>query len=223
MAVMGRTIRTRSIRTQAALAAVIVAGTCAGPALADCAPAKLVRIVTSLVPRGEPPGFQHKPKVQYRLGNGRTRLEEQPDPAEGVHLLLITDAPWVWTIDLVSKTGTVDRDTDVPSVVHVPVFSEDGLPKEITQLEFGCEAEFIASPGTTHDRLETSNGVAIKHSVVSGKWKVTLVVREGSDLPHSALLSENGKVVAAIRYHSYETLEQVPEGLFAPPEGIAIK
>ena len=59
--------------------AILFMSAIAGPALADCAPAKPVRIVTSLVPpRGEPAGFAHKPKIQYRLGNGRTRIEEAP-------------------------------------------------------------------------------------------------------------------------------------------------
>jgi hypothetical protein len=194
-----------------------------GPALADCAPAKLVRMVTSLVALGEPADFRHKPKVQYRLGNGRTRLEEQPDPEEGVHLLLITDAPMAWTIDLVSKSGTVQRDTDVPSVVRAPIFSEDEVPKEIQQVEFGCEAEFIASPGTSHSVQVTSRGTVLKHSIVSGKWKLTLGVSEDSGVPKLVLLLKDGKTVAAIRYHSYEILEQVPEGLFAPPAGIAIQ
>jgi hypothetical protein len=216
-------LKTKSVPTVAAFAGLFAAMACAGPAFADCAPPKLIRMVTSLVAIGVAPGFQNKSKVQYRLGNGRTRLEEQPDPEEGVHLLLITDAPMAWTIDLVTQTGTVDRDTDVPSVVRAPVFSDDKLPKEIQQLEFGCEADFIASPDTTHARMESTKVEAMKHSVVSGKWKATLFVPEGSTVPHSAMLSENGKVVAAIRYHSYETLEQVPEGLFAPPVGITIK
>ena len=42
-----------------------------GPALADCAPAKLVRMVTSLVALGEPADFRHKPKVPARSGGGR--------------------------------------------------------------------------------------------------------------------------------------------------------
>ena len=84
----------------------IVGQALAEPASVDCAPAKLVRMVTSLVPVNEKPDFRHKPKITYRLGNGRTRLEEEPDPAQGVHLLFITDTPMVWTIDLASKSGT---------------------------------------------------------------------------------------------------------------------
>jgi hypothetical protein len=54
-------------------------------------------------------------------------------------------------------------------------------------------------------------------------WVLTIFTREGSDVPMGAILSENDKAVGAIRYLSYQTLETVPEGLFAPPPGIAIK
>jgi hypothetical protein len=66
-------------------------------------------------------------------------------------------------------------------------------------------------------------GVAMKHWIRSGSWKFTILTREGSDRPIGAVLSENDRGVGAIRYVSYQTLETVPEGLFAPPAGIAFK
>ena len=41
--------------------------------------------------------------------------------------------------------------------------------------------------------------------------------------PMAAMLSENGKVISAIRYLGYETFDTVPEGLFAPPPGVEIR
>ena len=35
---------------------------------------------------------------------------------------------------------------------------------------------------------------------------------QGSDRPIAAMLSENDKVVGAIRYVAYQTMESVPEG-----------
>lgn len=196
-----------------------------GPAFsADCAPEKLVRMVTRNVSPGIPAGsFATKPKIMYRLGNGLTRLEEQLDPDENVQLLIITDAPRAWHIDLVAKEGVTAVDPDDPPKVGMPVFSELDLPKEILAVEYGCELQFMKDAATTHERLETKSGVGMKHSIRSGKWKLTLATRESSETPMAAMLSENDKVVGAILYLSYQLLESAPEGLFAPPPGIAIK
>jgi hypothetical protein len=67
------------------------------------------------------------------------------------------------------------------------------------------------------------NGVAMKHWIRSGNWKLTIFTREGSDVPMGAILSENDKAIGAIRYVSYQTLDSVPDGLFAPPSGIAVE
>jgi hypothetical protein len=62
-----------------------------GPAFAaDCAPEKLVRMVTQNMSPGIPAdSFAAKPKVTYRLGNGRLRQEEQYDAGEDVQWLSI--------------------------------------------------------------------------------------------------------------------------------------
>jgi hypothetical protein len=206
-------------------AAMLFALAIGSPAFAaDCAPEKLMRIVTQNLSPGIPAdSFGAKPKVMYRLGNGRLREEEQYDAEENVQLLSIVDAPRAWQIDLVAKTGETMVDDEVPPRLSAPVFSEVELPKEILAVEYGCEGQFMQDADTTHERLETKNGVAMKHSIRSGKWKLTLVTRENSEKPMAAMLSENDKVIGNIRYLSYQVLESVPDGLFTPPPGIAIK
>jgi hypothetical protein len=136
---------------------------------------------------------------------------------------VITNAPDVWSIDLNAKLGKHAVDTDEPSRVRAPLFSDEGIPSEIAAVEMGCEIDFINRVAVTHDRLETKNGVAIKHSIHSGLWKLTVVTRDTERLPLAALLSLDGKVVKSIRYLSYEVLEAVPDGLFEPPPGISLK
>jgi hypothetical protein len=195
-----------------------------GAASADCVPARPVKITTVNITPGIPAGdFRGKPKVFYRLGNGKTRIEEQPDPAQGIHALYIIDAPNYWVINLLNKTGVAGRDDATPSIVYASVFEDPALPDAIKALEFGCEQQFIAHPDTTQESRETASGGAIKHSVVSGKWKATLATREGSEVPVGAILSEGGKVVMAIRYIDYEWLESLPEDLFTPPDGITFE
>ena len=190
---------------------------------AECAPEKMVRIETRNVSPGLAAGdFAGLPKVLYRIGNGRLRLEEQPDPRMNVQLLFLINAPDSWSIDLEKKIGEHVVDTAESKTVHAPVFADEGLPKEVAAIEFGCEDAFVKDPATIHARLETSNGVVRKHSVISGPWKATLAYREGAVRPHSAVLSKDGKVVMGIEYVSYTTVERVPDGFFAPPPDIAI-
>jgi hypothetical protein len=102
-----------------------------GTAFADCAPEKLVRMETQNNSPGIPAdSFARKSKIMYRIGNGRTRLEEQHDPADNAQWLIITDAPRLWHIDLVSKSGETAVDDEIPPKVTFPVFSEETLPKE---------------------------------------------------------------------------------------------
>jgi hypothetical protein len=195
----------------------------AGPVFAQCAPEKMVRVETRNVTPGLPAGdFAALPKVLYRLGNGRLRLEEQPDPRMGVQLLFLINAPDSWSIDLEKKVGEHVVDTAESKTVHAPVFADEGLPKEVTAIEFGCEDAYVKDPATIHARQETSNGVVLKYSVISGPWKATLAYREGAVRPHSALLSKDGKVVMAIKYVSYQTVNEVPDGFFAPPADVQI-
>jgi hypothetical protein len=195
----------------------------AGTAFAECAPPKMVRIETRNVTPGLPAGdFAGLPKVMYRLGNGRVRFEEQPDPRMGVQLLYVIDAPDSWSIDLQKKVGEHAVDEADTKTLRAPLFADEGIPKEISAIEFGCEDAFVKDPATIHGQLKTSNGIALRHSVVSGSWKATLVYREGATRPHSALLSKDDKVVMAIRYVSYETVEHVPDGFFAPPADVQI-
>jgi hypothetical protein len=140
----------------------------------------------------------------------------------GVQLLFLIDAPNSWSIDLEKKVGEHAIDEAESKTVHAPVFADEGLPKEVAAIEFGCEDAFIKDPATIHARLETSNGVALKYSVVSGPWKATLAYGEGAERPRSAVLSKDGKVVMAIKYVSYDTVPVVPEGFFAPPADVRI-
>jgi hypothetical protein len=195
-----------------------------GEARAVCSPEKLLKIVTlNESPALEGDSFARKPKTLYRLGNGKVRLEEELDPKLNVHFLMIANAPDVWFMDLVARKAQTTKDDANPSIVHAPVFAEDGLPDAILALEFGCEAQFIAHADTQHERLETKNGVALKHSVQSGPWKATLTTREGSDRPVAALLSNKGKVQMIVRYLSYEVLDGLGVGLFSPPDGLTIE
>jgi len=207
---------------QLTVAALIAAAVPAHAGL--CAPEKLVRIVTrDMTPGIDQQSFAATPKVLYRLGSRQLRLEEQMDPAMNLHGLIVVDAPNTWMIDLVSKSAQLIVDPDPTPDVHSPIFADESIPQALQELEFGCEAAFIAHPDTGHEQSKAANGTATKHFIRSGPWKLTLVTREGIEGPQMALLLKDEKVVQAIRYASYQVLDEVPAGLFAVPAGIEIR
>jgi hypothetical protein len=107
--------------------------------------------------------------------------------------------------------------------VRAPLFDDAELPADLLAVEVGCELEFIAQPQTTHEPAGSGDKTGQKHFKESGPWRLTLLTRSGESTPMAAMISKDGKVVAAIRYRSYEFLDAVPVGLFALPDGIAIR
>lgn len=212
---------TRAIRT---LLFAALAGALAAPAaFAECSPPKPVKITTvNASPRQTSDSFARKPKVIYRQGKGKARLEEQLDTDKEVQMLIVVDMPKAWYIELVSRTARFVTDDDPKSRLTLPLISDNALPPELLSLEYGCEAEFIADPKTTHEKTTTSSGVALKHSRTSGPWKLTLATREDSGRPVALVLTRDGKVETAIQYLGYETLESLPDGLFAPPADVKV-
>jgi hypothetical protein len=66
----------------------------------------VTRIVTRyLSPVIQPGSFGAKPKTLYIASDGYSRTEEEPDPEQGVHGLIIVSEPDVWMINLFDHTG----------------------------------------------------------------------------------------------------------------------
>lgn len=97
--------------------------------------------------------FASKPKVFYRSGTRYCRIEEAPDPDQGVHNLMIVSEPDYWTVNLLTKTARHAIDTGPTFNCHLSIFaygapgSMDEETKEIRELEFGQEIEFFKARG----------------------------------------------------------------------------
>src|SRR6185295_14405397 len=76
--------REMALRPLKRIAALALCAATVAPAMAGlCAPEKLVRIeTTNMSPGIRKDSFAAMPKVLYRLGSRKARLEEQQDPAE---------------------------------------------------------------------------------------------------------------------------------------------
>ena len=191
---------------------------------AVCDPPGQFRIVTANASPGIPKdSFARKPIVQYRAGNGRTRIEEMADPAEGLHQLFVTHWPDVWVVNLLDKTGEHVKDDSPKPGVHVPVLTADpslGLPAAWDSLEYGCEWEFFAANKAVQTPSPSEKRAMMKHQLTEGEWRVTLVTERDSQVPWALMLSKSGNVVHAIRYLAYEHQDEVDAALFAKPEGV---
>src|SRR5215813_14036174 len=89
---------------------------------AECAPEKMVRIVTrDATPGIDPQSFPALPKTLYRLGNGRGRVEEMPDPARSVHGLIVVNEPDGWIVNLHDKTGRHLVDPGSSLIFRAPI------------------------------------------------------------------------------------------------------
>ena len=99
--------------------------------------------------------FAAKPKVIYRSGSQYCRIEEQPDPAHGIHGLVIINEPDAWMINLATNSAQHMVDPGPTFNCRLPVFANrvSSLPesegKQIGGLEFGLEYEFFKSSGAT--------------------------------------------------------------------------
>jgi hypothetical protein len=97
--------------------------------------------------------FAAKSKVMYRAGSQYCRTEEQPDPSQGIHGLMIINEPDAWMINLFTKTGKHMVDPGPTFNCRMPIFADiaANLPeeerKQILGLEFGWENVFFKAGG----------------------------------------------------------------------------
>jgi hypothetical protein len=192
------------------------------PAHADCDPPGQFRIVSANTSPGiSKESFAGKPKVLYRAGKGRVRIEELPDPAARAHLLMVAHWPDVWFVNLTDKNGEHAIDDGKTPAVSTPALDAnppDGMPKSWQSLEFGCEWDFFVANKAT--QAPTAKHDMTKHQITEGAWRVTLITANDSQVPWALMLAKDDNVVYAIRYLSYEHRDEIDPALFAKPEGI---
>jgi hypothetical protein len=191
------------------------------PAAAACAPERMVRIVTHVAsPPAEPGSFGAAPKTLYRLGTKYGRVEELPNPATKLHLLIVVNEPDVWMVNRVDRTGRHIVDQGPTFNFRAPIFEKDGMPPLLRTLELGCERAFLAANNAT------PAGVAMfvsrrceLHTVTVADFRVTVCLGAGQK-PMRASIHERGTLLFDMEYDSYED-ELAPNlKLFERPAGV---
>lgn len=193
--------------------------TAAAPSLAaPCAPAKLVHIrFTDVTPGIDPDSFAAKPKDLYRIGSGKMRVEEAVDAVNGIHGITVSNEPDIWMANLYDHTGKHVVDPGPTYFARAPVFGTI-LPGKLMDLEFGCEADFIADNALKPARTEQIDGVAYDvYRLEGGSDAIEILRRPGIDAPSFARYYRQGVLQIAIRYDLYQTGLADDPALFAPP------
>src|ERR1700748_3900173 len=112
-------------------------------AFAGSAEPTVIKIVARFIsPQIAPDSFAAKPKTSYIAGDRYARIEEEPDPANRIHALIIVNEPDSWMINLIDHSGRHIVDPGPTFVVHHNILEREA-PKEFASFEFGKEIAFM--------------------------------------------------------------------------------
>jgi hypothetical protein len=189
---------------------------------ATCAPPELVHIVVAYITPGIPStAFAAQPKVIYRIGSDRMRVEEAADPANGIHEVVVLAEPNIWMANLYDNTGKHIVDPAPSHLTKAPVFGIQGISAKFSALEVGCEADFIAENAPTPVRAEQVEDARLDvYRIEDGADAVEILERPGTGTPAIARYYHQGQLTKSVRYDLYATGLANDPSLFAPPSGV---
>ena len=166
--------------------------------------------------------FAAKPKIQYIAGTTYSRTEEQPDPAEGIHGLIVCAEPDIWMVNLFPRTAQHIVDPGPTFITHHNILDRDA-PKEFASLEFGKEIEFFRSHHAAPLEAQSLDGQRCEVSEFKHEsYRIVLFVRADTRKPFQLDVFRDDKAFFSIRYLSYQTDIPFDAALFKPPAGITI-
>ena len=138
-----------------------------------------------------------------------------------IHGLAVIDEPNLWMANLYDRTGRHIVDPGPTFETHASVFSDDRISPKILDLEFGCEAAYIAANAPKIDRSETIDGVTLDiHRVTDGAEAVEILMKPGAATPSFARYYRSDKLVWAIRYDLYVVGALADAEMFTAPKGV---
>ncbi|HSM92343.1 MAG TPA: hypothetical protein VLT47_05595 [Anaeromyxobacteraceae bacterium] len=188
----------------------------------DAPPAsRMVRLVTRDVSPGvQRDSFGAKPTTLYRLGEKYGRLEEEADPAAGIHGLIVVAEPRAWKVNLADMTGQSFTDPGPSFVFRAPIIPTPPKGPPPPMLELGMEYEFMRA-----------HGAKPKTVVVGGKpqealvaqvegYVITLAGDRASERPSRVKVEQKGKTLVELEYLEYAKDLAPRMELFAPPAGV---
>jgi hypothetical protein len=184
----------------------------------------MTRIVSrSIGPEIQPGSFASKPKTLYIAGNSYSRTEEEPDPKEGIHGLLIASEPNVWMINLFEHAGRHIVDPGPTYIVHHRILEQEAAT-DFDTLEFGKEVEFFRTHQTISLPAREIDGVRCNAAEFKkAPYLIVLYTRSDTHVPWQLEVHKEGKLSFGIRYLSYQMGLAFDPALFRPPSGIRLE
>ncbi len=185
-------------------------------AFAKCAPVRTLRIVTTVDDAQMEPGhFARRPKVMYRLGEKYGRIEEELNPASGLHLLIVINEPDMWMVNLADKTGQHAVDEGPTFIFRAPIIGD--LSSEYwNKFEFGCEVPFMQAVKASKREDARSGTTTYEHQA---EGVTVALVTSKTGIPQRVTIT-NADGTYAFVYQSFEQLDNADTRLFDRPAGI---
>jgi hypothetical protein len=208
---------------------VLLVGFFGGVLFAEDLPKTMTKIEVILQSPDAPPGsFATKPKVFYRAGNRYCRVEEAPDPDQGIHGLMIINEPDWWMVNLFSKAARHGVDPGPTFNCRLTIFANgtpqslDDQSKQVMQLEFGRELEFFKGKGAIPKKgpvLQTKETTG--YMVTVGNTDLALFTYGTPERPVAVSQKRDGKT--EIYWYSGYGEQDFDPKLFAKPDGVKIE
>ena len=193
----------------------------AADAAAECAPEKLVKVVyRDATPGIDKTSFAAKPQTLWRLGKDFGRVEEMPDPENGIHQLIVVNVRDAWMVNLLDKSGKHIVDHAETSGFVAPLVSGEELPAAVAEIEFGCEFQYMRARGAKPESVEMAGRKFRQFRVAEGHFVVKLIALPDQDVPFGFALLKDGATQVYFQYMEYGTSLDADPRLFARPEGI---
>jgi hypothetical protein len=169
-----------------------------------------------------PRSFAASPRKVWRSGTRYMRIEEEPDPQQGIAGTTIVNEPDAWMWNRLGGTARHIVDQGPTYEAHFPLFSGEPEPM-LKRLEFGREKAFFAKNGADQGADQVVDHVECGvESLVAGDSLVTLYLRKSTGLPFEISIS-NPRHAYSIRYETYEPALPFDAALFAPPPNVKIE
>lgn len=191
---------------------------------AECAPARMVRVVIQNALPGLPASSpQAKPRTMYRHTERYARIEEPMDPTSKRKLLVIVAEPDVWMIDEVAKKGQRAKDPGPVYEFRAPILSPDRVPELFQKLETGCELDFVTdyAPRSV-GKVKIDKRTYDQRQVIMGPLRLEFLLNEAGDQVFQVALYRNERPEVMLRYLDYNAQLPPDMALFAPPPGVWI-
>jgi hypothetical protein len=167
--------------------------------------------------------FFAKPKTFWRASHQYCRVDEEPDPENGIHGRLIVNEPDAWMVNLADNTARHVLDSGPTFNCKLPIFemSEEMAKSKIGELEIGRELDFFRANGAKQIEGPKLSFEANYYELNIGDSTLRMVERVDVHAPILIML-KRGDTMYTARYQLWGEVAFKAD-VFAKPFGVKIE